>query len=657
MADDVKIRIKVEGDTKQYDKAIGKSEKATKKFGKTGASAFSGLINPITLSAVAIASVGLALKGVIGEASKFEDIAVQFEVLTGSASESKRVIAELQTFAASTPFQFEGIAQATKQLLGFGFSTEEALGHMQSLGDVAAALGVPLTDLSLIFGQVQAAGKLTGERLLQLQERAVPIGAALAETLGVAETAVKDLVSRGKVDFATFETAFRSIAEEGGIAFGGMQKKSETLSGKISTLKDNISILAASTGSLLLPALKSVTGKLTEFVQGIQFLAATDAKTQLLKTRVAIDDVDESLRQLNQAIIDRENGPSISSIIFGKTKNELGVEVDAFKKEKDRLLKEQDDLLAVVNAGNEKSDAESEARRAKFLAKKEEEKQAKIASEQELKAALLQLDVDHAENISNLSDEQLAVELEAITKKEESLAEAKLETRALELEAKGQHEEALALVDEAATKKKAGELKQRQKDRKSDFDKQKKLDDQRLKLDQLTAQAQVNIASATANLIVAVAGRGNKLAFLISKGAAIAQAVVATNLASVQALAVPPSPNFALAGLAKTAGAINIAAIAATAIQGFAQGGEVGGRSGGDVNPALLARGEIVAPAQNFDEVIGSVRALRIAEELRDEGDGGGNGLVEVIVGFTDDAFEIIEQKQLERRAIGSGGI
>ena len=74
--------------------------------------------------------------------------------------------------------------------------------------------------------------------------------------MGVAESSVKQLVSEGKVNFAEFERAFQSLSTEGGFAFGGMAKASETLSGRFSTLKDNVSLVTAQFGNFFLPVLK-----------------------------------------------------------------------------------------------------------------------------------------------------------------------------------------------------------------------------------------------------------------------------------------------------------------------------------------------------------------------------------------------------------------
>jgi len=130
--------------------------------------------------------------------------------------------------------------------------------------------------------------------------------------------------------------------------------------------------------------------------------------------------------------------------------------------------------------------------------------------------------------------------------------------------------------------------------------------------------------------------------------------VVATNLAAAMALATPPAPNVAASTMAKVAGGINIAAIAATAIKGFAKGGLAqGGMAGRDSIPSMLQNNELVSPAQNFEEVIGSVRAERAAQELREES----GGAMEVIISLKDDLGDFIETTVLERRVLGYGAI
>jgi tape measure domain-containing protein len=247
--------------------SVNNSTSAFKIFaGNVAAIGFSKLVSGVTSFA------GASIDAI----RQVEDLNTQFQVLTGSAAAANKAVADLTEFAAKTPFQLAELAEAQQRLLSFQFSLEESQELLGELGDVAAAANKPIGELALIFGQVSAAGKLTGERLLQLEERAIPIGPAIARTMGIAESAVRDAVSSGQVDFATFEKAFRSLNDTGEFAFEGMIKRSRTLSGRISTLKDNFFLLAASVGrdSNLGVALKALTTTLTVFIDRIQNSAA-----------------------------------------------------------------------------------------------------------------------------------------------------------------------------------------------------------------------------------------------------------------------------------------------------------------------------------------------------------------------------------------------
>jgi len=216
----------------------------------------------------AIASTAKDMFGVIAENTiLIETLTTEMTTMTGSATKAAEVMERLQNFAATTPFQLEGIAKAAKQLIAFGFEADKITDKLQSIGDVAAGSGSELGEVSLIFGQVAAAGKLTGERLLQFQERAIPIGPAIAKTMGIAEDSVREFVSKGKVDFATFEKAFNSLSQEGGIFYRSMIDKSETLAGVISTLKDNFNLFAGDLGKRFLPIFKAIAKATIDFIQ------------------------------------------------------------------------------------------------------------------------------------------------------------------------------------------------------------------------------------------------------------------------------------------------------------------------------------------------------------------------------------------------------
>ncbi len=251
------FRTKVTKESAKIGKASGKKFNASFVRATSGlAAALSGVSGQLVAVGAAF-SAAFAFKGLIGAAKEVEKLETSLTVLLGSANAAKNTLKDLQEFAAETPFQLSGIASAASQLLAFGISQDKIIPKLKNLGDVAAGSNTSLEEVALIFGQVSAAGKLTGERLLQLQERAIPIGPALAKSLGVAESQVKDLVSSGKIGFAEFEAAFESLSREGGLFEGALSKQSKTIGGVLSTLGDNFFNLQVELGKTFGPAIIS----------------------------------------------------------------------------------------------------------------------------------------------------------------------------------------------------------------------------------------------------------------------------------------------------------------------------------------------------------------------------------------------------------------
>jgi hypothetical protein len=193
---------------------------------------------------------------------------------------------------------------------------------------------------------------------------------------------------------------------------------------------------------------------------------------------------------------------------------------------------------------------------------------------------------------------------------QKSELEFALKQKRLEATLSGQDEilalQKLGLEKELAQNKIYGDLKTKQKQNET-----KQLEStfaQQNKLDQQTLQTRLGYLQAFGNLASAVAKDGSKEQFYIQKAAAIAGSIVATQLAAAQALAsAPPPGNIALAKTVTTIGAINTAAIAATAIKGFENGGIVGATRGPDNQIASVRTGEMVLNADQQNNLINMI--------------------------------------------------
>ena len=171
-----------------------------------------------------------------------------------SGDGAKAVLAELEQFAASTPFQLDSLRDGAKQLLTAGVPAQGLTNKLRQLGDIAAGTGKPIGDFVRIFAKVKSTGKVGLESLNQLAERGVPIYSTLQKQLGVSREEMLKMISAGKIGFPELNTAIESMSTGAGMFAGGMAAQSQTISGLFSTLKDNVGFAMRELGSEIMLA-------------------------------------------------------------------------------------------------------------------------------------------------------------------------------------------------------------------------------------------------------------------------------------------------------------------------------------------------------------------------------------------------------------------
>jgi tape measure domain-containing protein len=201
--------------------------------------------------------------------SRIEDSEAAFTPLLGSVERAKELVKQLNDTAATTPFRFQNLADAAQLLLpSMGGNIEETINRVRMLGDTAQGNAQKLESITRGYNKSILKMKVDMESLNMIMEGGgVPILQALGEVVGKTGTALTKSISAGKVSAADLTEAFRHMTREGGIYYKGMEIASRTLTGRLSTLMDNVTILNAELGSALAPELKRVTLYLTGLIQ------------------------------------------------------------------------------------------------------------------------------------------------------------------------------------------------------------------------------------------------------------------------------------------------------------------------------------------------------------------------------------------------------
>ena len=227
--------------------------------------ALANFAKKLTLAAAGIYAVKKAVEATvwaisssIEAAAQKEDVTTQFKVMLGDLEAAKYLYQEINQYAAVSPFETAGLAENVKLMMSFGMSAKDAFDDLKKLGDVALGDQNKMNRIALAYAQTKAAGRLTGNDLLQYVNAGFNPLEYIAKKTGKSADYWKQEMSKGKVSFDMVRQAFIDATSEGGKFYKGAEEGSKTWNGMLSTARDNLRMLGAELGDRMLPFLKEV---------------------------------------------------------------------------------------------------------------------------------------------------------------------------------------------------------------------------------------------------------------------------------------------------------------------------------------------------------------------------------------------------------------
>lgn len=217
------------------------------------------LTNPYALAAGAVGAITK-----IG--AEAEQTSVAFTTLVGSETKAKGMLDEIAKFAAASPFGKLDLTENAKTMLNFGVETGRVLPLLKQLGDISGGNKDRLQSLSLVFGQVSAAGRLQGQDNLQFINAGFNPLQELAKMTGKSYAELQDKMSKGQITFENVTQAIRHATGAGGKFFGMMDKQSQTAAGKFATVKDIVIQQAVDIYGKLQPLISKILDLLIKIV-------------------------------------------------------------------------------------------------------------------------------------------------------------------------------------------------------------------------------------------------------------------------------------------------------------------------------------------------------------------------------------------------------
>lgn len=229
-----------------------------------GAFKVAGKAGLVAMGTVSAAITGMAAKGGFTRALNIENATAKLKGLGHSTASVKSIMDSANASVKGTAFGLDAAATSAAMLSAAGIkSGKDMTASLKSVADVATISGRSMEDVGMIFASVAARGKLQGDDLLQLTSAGVPVLQMLSKHLGKTSAEVSEMVSKGQIDFATFQAAM----EEG---IGGAALSSgDTFTGAMANVKAALSRIGQKVATPALESLRRIFVALIPLIDAI----------------------------------------------------------------------------------------------------------------------------------------------------------------------------------------------------------------------------------------------------------------------------------------------------------------------------------------------------------------------------------------------------
>lgn len=258
-------------DESQFNARLSEVERKYSQFTQSAIAQTSGLEKSFS-NALKMGAAYLTIDGAKGVVNKiitirgeYQQLGNAMEVMLQSKAKGDKLMAEVTTLAATTPFTLSQVGQGAKQLLAYGSAAESITSELRMLGDISSGVGAEIQDLTYLYGTLRMQGRAMTIDIRQFANRGIPIYAELGKITGKTGMALQKMIEDGKIGFPQVEQAFKNLTKEGSQFGGLMAKNSQTLTGLMSNLSDAYAGMVNKIG-------KSQEGMLTDGIKGVTSL-------------------------------------------------------------------------------------------------------------------------------------------------------------------------------------------------------------------------------------------------------------------------------------------------------------------------------------------------------------------------------------------------
>lgn len=230
----------------------------------------------------AASELGKVVQSGVDYNASMESYLTNFKVMLGNEELAAAKLSELRKMAASTPFALSDLTEGTQTLLQFGIAADDTTDVLKQLGDISLGNADKLQTLVRAYGKMSSAKKVTLENVNMMIDAGFNPLNQICDATGESMSDLYKRISDGRVSFEELQYAVQAATSEGGQFYNGMLEASQTFSGRMSTLKDNVAALTGELTNGLFAALGDLVVKLNDVVTS--FLDSDEKMAQLKDT-------------------------------------------------------------------------------------------------------------------------------------------------------------------------------------------------------------------------------------------------------------------------------------------------------------------------------------------------------------------------------------
>lgn len=243
-----------EAQLKTTASALKSANNGMDSFGKSASSTGSGLTAALTKSQLLASAISTLSTAALSGAKQFASMGIEYNAqiesyrvgltnMLGDAQAANEAMAAIQEDAARTPFSVDSLTQANQLLISAGENAGYSRKVIMALGDAVSATGGGNAELSRMAANLQQianVGKASAIDIKQFAYAGINVYQVLADYTGKTVQEVQKMT----ISYDLLSNAIIAASEEGGRYYNAMDTQSQTMNGRVSTLKDNVSQLA-----------------------------------------------------------------------------------------------------------------------------------------------------------------------------------------------------------------------------------------------------------------------------------------------------------------------------------------------------------------------------------------------------------------------------